>query len=245
MEQVNIEGASRIAKACSLTRVPKFIHVSDLRALPDANNRYLQTRHQGEKAVLESFPNADIVKTSNLYGYEDRFCFSLGLLCQKGFGFPVLKGKLETQMYPLYVGDAAFGIMQIIKDEDAYSNRAQTYQLMGSEVYNFEKLCDLFGSIILRPFRLREVPLWAYQTLGRSSLLWRKPMYKKDQVLTLHSSEGPLPETEKALSFGDISGMRPLAVFEDEAIKYLRLFRHPEDIELPVLHKRHLARYAS
>ena len=246
MEQVNIDGVARIAKACSITKVPKLIHVSDLRANPQANNRFLLTKHQGEQAVLDAFPAADIVKTSNLFGYEDRFCFSLGLMCNRGFGFPVLKGKLNTRLYPLSVVDAAFGIRQIIKNEESYSDsRSCVYQFMGPEMFDFEKLCDLFGRVILRPFKVKQVPMWAYQAIGYSHLAWRKPMFKRDQVLTLHSSEGPLNESEKAISLVDIPGMKPLATLEEEAIKFLRDFRNPEDAELPIMHKRQLASYSS
>ncbi len=247
MEQVNVEGAARIAKACTLTQVPKFIHVSDLRARSDANNRYLITRHQGEGAVLEAYPNAAIVKTGNLYGYEDKFCFSLGVLAIRGFGFPVLKGKINTDLYPLYVGDAAYGIQQIIKNEELYPS-PQTYQFFGSELYNFEKLCEVFGNVILRPFKILELPLWAYRAFGLSALLWRKPMYKNDQILTLHTAEGPLKANggfEHILSLEDIPGMRPLSSFEGDAIKFLRQFRNPEDFELPIMQKRQLARYSS
>lgn len=44
LEQVNVEGVLRIARACKMVNVPKFIHISCMRASRDAPSNYLKTK---------------------------------------------------------------------------------------------------------------------------------------------------------------------------------------------------------
>lgn len=233
MEQVNVEGAARIAQACALTNVPAFIHLSDIRATSNASNRFLKSKFDGEQAVTKAFSSPLIVRTSTLYGHEDRFCYMLAMLATKGLGFPVLSGHRHTKLHPLYVGDAAYGISQMMKDEANHGISSSKYfDFKGPEEYDFVKLNELFGRVILRPFTIREISLWTYRMLGLSSFLWRKPMFKYDQIKTLHTEEVDMKD---ATLLPDIAGMRPLSLLEDDAIKFLRVWRYPEDYELPAL----------
>lgn len=156
MENVNVDGAKRIAKAAKFAQVPQLIHVSCMKAHATAASKFLQLKAQADAAVRLEFPEATIVKPSVLYGNEDRFTNCLGMLANLGMGIPVLRGHEKRIMYPLYVGDAAYGIMQLMADDAA---SGKTYQFAGPVAYDWPKIIDLFGRMTLRPTNLLPVNL--------------------------------------------------------------------------------------
>lgn len=79
-KDVHVEGARRLARICREAGVQRFIHVSALNAsaspephLLSTGSNFYRSKHLGEKAVLEEFPNAVIFRPADIYGQEDRF----------------------------------------------------------------------------------------------------------------------------------------------------------------------------
>jgi len=54
------------------------VHLSALNANPDSKNDYLRAKGRGEKAVLEEFPEAIIVRPGKMFGHEDKLFNYLG-----------------------------------------------------------------------------------------------------------------------------------------------------------------------
>ena len=73
-----MDAARNVAKLCRELGVSKLIHVSSLNSDTKSPSRVLQTKALGEKAVLEEFPDAVIVRPATMYGHEDRFWNKLG-----------------------------------------------------------------------------------------------------------------------------------------------------------------------
>lgn len=79
-DDVHVHGARRLARIAKEEGVKKFVHVSALNAspnpppvfLPDGSQFY-RSKYDGEAAVREEFPEAVIVRPSDMYGMEDRF----------------------------------------------------------------------------------------------------------------------------------------------------------------------------
>lgn len=73
-EQPNVEIPRAIAKACadrSKHNVKKLIHFSAAGASPDAVSRRLRTKWQGEQEVLKYFPEATIIRPTQILGMEN------------------------------------------------------------------------------------------------------------------------------------------------------------------------------
>lgn len=78
MEQVNVQGAGAIARACREAGVPRLIHTSALRARAGALSECSRTKAAGELEVLREFPGATIVRPATLFGTLDRLFNGIG-----------------------------------------------------------------------------------------------------------------------------------------------------------------------
>lgn len=79
-DDVHVTGARAIARACKEAGVPRLIHVSALnvtdkpeRFVMKKPSNFFSSKYRGELAVLEEFPDATIIRPSDVYGQEDRF----------------------------------------------------------------------------------------------------------------------------------------------------------------------------
>ena len=70
-EFVNIPKS--IAQITREAGVETLIHISHLNASMKSPSKYLRSKAVGEKAVREEFPDAVIMKPSEMFGREDRF----------------------------------------------------------------------------------------------------------------------------------------------------------------------------
>ena len=71
-EDVNVRGASMIARLALELGVPRLVHVSHLNASPDSSSAFYRTKYEGEQRVVQEFGNASIVRPAIMYGYEDK-----------------------------------------------------------------------------------------------------------------------------------------------------------------------------
>lgn len=80
MNDVHVKGALNIAKACKEAKVQKLIHMSALNCSPHpepffikGGSKFYKSKYAGEEAVRSVFPDAVIIRPSDMYGQEDRF----------------------------------------------------------------------------------------------------------------------------------------------------------------------------
>uniref|UniRef100_I3M818 NADH dehydrogenase [ubiquinone] 1 alpha subcomplex subunit 9, mitochondrial n=1 Tax=Ictidomys tridecemlineatus TaxID=43179 RepID=I3M818_ICTTR len=72
-EDVFVKIPQTIAQISKEAGVEKFIHVSHLNANIRSSSRYLRNKAVGENEVRNAFPEATIIKPSDIFGREDRF----------------------------------------------------------------------------------------------------------------------------------------------------------------------------
>ncbi|XP_066488431.1 NADH dehydrogenase [ubiquinone] 1 alpha subcomplex subunit 9, mitochondrial [Tiliqua scincoides] len=72
-EDVFVNIPREIAKLSREAGVEKFIHISHLNASMKSPSKYLRNKAAGEIVVREEFPDAIIMKPSEMFGREDRF----------------------------------------------------------------------------------------------------------------------------------------------------------------------------
>lgn len=147
---------ARIAKECGVERL---IHVSALNATENPEplmlkegSKYLSAKWRGvntqnivflsffsrlacyscptgELAVREEFPEAVIVRPSDIYGSADRFLtYYAAYWRRQGKGMPLWKKGEQTVKQPVFVSDVASGILNIVRNSDT---NGQIYQAIG------------------------------------------------------------------------------------------------------------------
>jgi len=149
---------ARIAKECGVERM---IHVSSLNANEDPDpmilkegSGYLTAKALGELAVREEFPEAVILRPSDMYGQGDRFMTHYASFWRRQFRFLPLWHKGEqTYKQPVFVSDVAQGILNIARDP---STNGKIYQAIGPKRYQLGELVDYLFRV------MRKDKTWGY-----------------------------------------------------------------------------------
>ena len=237
---IHEKGAETVATAAHAAGAKRLVHISALGAEEDSPSQYGRSKAAGVKAVLAVFPGATIVRPGVIFGPDDNFFNLFAGLTRLTWVLPVfgcplmpdiklfpkgglvdidLYGDGGTRMQPVYVGDVADAIANILSDP---ATAGQTYDLGGPTVYSFKEIMDLLLAVTGRtrflaplPFGLAKFSAWFLE-------FWPKPLLTPDQVESLKrdnvvSGENP--------GFKEL-GIAPAAA---EAIlpTYLHRFRTP------------------
>ncbi|KAM7358085.1 NADH:ubiquinone oxidoreductase subunit 39 [Cochliomyia hominivorax] len=160
---VHVEGARRIARICRQMGVERLIHVSALNADPnpkshiiDGGSNFLRSKYWGEQAVRDEFPEATIIRPSDIYGSEDRFLRYYAHIWRRQFrSMPLWYKGERTVKQPVYVSDVAQGILNCAKDPET---AGKVYQAVGPKRYQLSELVDWFHRLMRK-----DEKWWGYQ----------------------------------------------------------------------------------
>ncbi|PZO80899.1 MAG: complex I NDUFA9 subunit family protein [Micavibrio aeruginosavorus] len=178
--KIHTEVPRSIAKACREEKVSRFIHISAL-GCDQAHSRYAKSKHNGEKAVLENFQSATILRPSVVFGPEDNF-FNMFARLSVVMPFLPLIGGGETKLQPVYVGDVADAVMAAIENP---ASAGEIYELGGPDVLSFRDIYQTLFEHTARPRLLVNLP-WGIAKLQGSLLsMLPGPLLTADQVETL------------------------------------------------------------
>uniref|UniRef100_A0A3B3QRY4 NADH dehydrogenase [ubiquinone] 1 alpha subcomplex subunit 9, mitochondrial n=1 Tax=Paramormyrops kingsleyae TaxID=1676925 RepID=A0A3B3QRY4_9TELE len=134
-EDVNVTVPQQIAKAAREAGIAKLIHVSHLNADIRSPSKNLRTKAVGESAVRDEFPDAIIMKPSEMFGREDRFFNHFANMRWFGKAVPLIALGKKTVKQPVHVVDVAKAIVSAVKDPDS---NGRTYALVGFIARFFE-----------------------------------------------------------------------------------------------------------
>ena len=157
---LHINAARNLAKAAEKERVNQFIHVSSLGASTKSSSRLLKSKGRGEEAVLECFPNANIIRPSLIFGNEDTFFNRFAKLSSISPFIPVIGS--ETRFQPVYVDDVAKAIRFLVE----VGNQGRYIELGGDEIYTFKELIGILLSEINRRRLILEIPFLAARVIA-------------------------------------------------------------------------------
>jgi len=135
---LHVDGAGAVARAARLAGARRLIHVSALGADPNSSSEYARTKDAGEKAVLEEFPNAIILRPSVLFGAEDRFFNRFAAMARFSPVLPLIGGG-RTRFQPLFVGDLGMAIANAVEGAGA---PGEVHELGGPDVFTFRHILD-------------------------------------------------------------------------------------------------------
>ena len=119
-----------------------LIHVSALGVSTNSESKYSRSKAEGEKQLLEHFPNGKILRPSLLYGKGDNFFGQFSDMTKISPFLPVI--SKSTKFQPVFVEDVAKAIIKLIKDR---KNKNNIYELAGDIIYSFEELLKILLEI--------------------------------------------------------------------------------------------------
>lgn len=154
-EEVHVKGARNIARIAQELGVQTLIHMSALNAcehpkpiILKKGSGFLSSKWRGEIAVREEYPDAVIIRPSDIFGKEDNFLRYYVHPRRHSWRFiSAWKRGEETVKQPVYVSDVSKGIIRATFDSDT---AGKTYQAVGPHRYKLGELLDWFHRILLK-----------------------------------------------------------------------------------------------
>lgn len=180
-DAVQAFGARAIAEAARAQNIRTVVHLSAIGADATSNIAYLRSKGEGEQGMLETVPEAVVLRPSILFGPEDEFFNRFAAMAGLAPALPLFGGG-ETRLQPVYVGDVAAAAAKAVAGE---ANPGTIYELGGPEVVSFRDCMEMMLEIIGRKRVLLPVPFAVGKAMGSVLGLLPKPPLTRDQVRML------------------------------------------------------------
>ena len=164
---LHVNAAKNLAKIAKKEGVNQFIHISSLGASTESTSHLLRSKGEGEEAVLECFPNANIVRPSLIFGTEDTFFNRFAKLSSISPFIPVVGP--ETKFQPVYVDDVAKAISLLVET----GQKKKYLELGGDETYTFRELIKLLLAEINRKRLILKIPFSIARVMAATNDFFR------------------------------------------------------------------------
>lgn len=147
-DEVHVEGPRRMARIARELGIKKFIHFSAINAHPNPTpvvtrkgSGFLKSKYYGELAVREEFPDAIILRPSDIIGEKDTFMnhFNSYARNKMGYNLSIWDYYHEVEKQPVYLDDVVQSVEKAILDDSA---NGKTFQAVGPYRYNFYDLIE-------------------------------------------------------------------------------------------------------
>ncbi len=152
--RIHAEGPARIARLSKAAGVGAMVHVSAIGASQDSPSGYGTSKHAGEQAVLQAFPEAVVLRPSIVFGPEDAFFNRFAAMSRLVPVMPVFCGG--TRFQPVYAGDVADAVIAVL-DNPALAGKI--IELGGPRVWSFRELLVWMLAELRRKRIMVEVPM--------------------------------------------------------------------------------------
>tara|TARA_B100001057_G_scaffold497122_1_gene600430 strand:+ start:7261 stop:8220 length:960 start_codon:yes stop_codon:yes gene_type:complete len=207
---------SILAKLCKEYNIKNFIHISALGINDAFDSKYAQSKLEGEKNILNYFPNATILRPSIVYSVDDNFTTNFMTLLNRLPFFPLYySGK--TKFMPIHCSDLIDTIFYVMtKRIDS-----QIIECVGPEVITFEQILKKLLQLIDKKRLLIPIPFFFANLSARFFQLLPKPLLTQDQ-LKLLKYDNILSNKYKSNS--DI-GIPSKKFFDQEVKKYCYMWK--------------------
>ncbi|KAI7330526.1 NADH-ubiquinone oxidoreductase 40 kDa subunit [Hortaea werneckii] len=226
LEDVHVEGTSRISEAVAKYDIDRFIHVSSHSVHPESPSEYFRTKYQGEQLARSIFPETTIVRPAPMFGFEDRLLHRLASAKNV-----LTTNSMQERFWPVHVTDVGEALEKIGYDDNT---AAQTFELYGPKEYTLQEINDLVSKETLRERRHINVPKAVMKPVAGllNKLLWWN-VGSADEVEREHLDQfiDKNAKTFKDLDIepGDIANF---------TFKYLQHYRSSAYYDLPPMTER-------
>ncbi len=164
---LHVNAARNLAEAATMEGVTQFIHLSSLGASTKSDSLLLKSKGAGEEAVLECFPDSNIIRPSLIFGNEDTFFNRFAKLSSISPFIPVVGSS--TKFQPVYVDDVAKAVSLLVETDQ----RKRFLELGGNDTYTFKELIDLLLSEIKRKRIILKIPFLPARVIAATNDFFR------------------------------------------------------------------------
>ncbi|MBM3089990.1 NAD-dependent epimerase/dehydratase family protein [Ensifer sp. T173] len=177
-------GARAVAEAARNVGA-KLTHISAIGADAKSESSYARTKGRAEAAILETLPDAIILRPSIVFGPEDGFFNKFAQMARFAPALPLIGGG-NTKFQPVYVTDVAEVVARSV---DGKLSAGTIYELGGPDVLTFRECLEIMLQTIDRKRSLVSVPFGIASLMGRVASMtpFITPPITPDQVVLLKS----------------------------------------------------------
>lgn len=154
MQSVHVDGARNVAQAAASAGVQALVHLSAIGADTQSDSDYGRTKGEGERAVLDAFPHATVLRPSVVFGREDAFVNRFAGMISLLPVVPIVRGTARFQ--PVYVADVAQAVLAALTDPATHGGK--TYALGGPDVMTLAELHRWIAGALGRKVHFLELP---------------------------------------------------------------------------------------
>tara|TARA_B100001057_G_scaffold448163_1_gene488277 strand:+ start:7760 stop:8737 length:978 start_codon:yes stop_codon:yes gene_type:complete len=171
---------SLLSKLAKEYKLKNFIHLSALGINEANDSNYAKSKLDGEKNILNNFPNATILRPSVVYSVDDNFTTNFMTLLSRLPVFPLYySGK--TKFTPIHCSDLTDVIYGVITNDI----NSKIIECVGPEVINFKQIIERLLKIIDKKRILIYLPLPVAKLTAKFFQLLPKPLLTEDQLRLL------------------------------------------------------------
>ena len=167
-----------LSNLCNEFGIKKLVHISALGVREKHKSIYIQSKHEGEKNIQDTFKSSVILRPSVIFGPEDKFLNTFASLAQFSPALPLIGGG-KTKFAPIYVGDVA---RAIVKALELNNSETKIYELGGPKNYSFKELMEILLNEIKKKRFLIPVPFGFAKFQSYFLQMFPNPLITPDQV---------------------------------------------------------------
>jgi len=182
--RVHRDLAETIARLSKEHGVSQLIHVSAL-GIEESQSKYAKSKLAGEEALFDQYCDATVLRPSVVFGAGDNFFNMFAKMAAMLPALPLIGGG-KTKFQPVYVGDIADSVMNILTGK-ASDTAGKIYELAGPEAVSFKEIYQILLDETNRDRKLVHVPWLVAKIQGAVLGLLPKPLLTVDQVSSLKS----------------------------------------------------------
>lgn len=170
LQQVDIEGSESLLSECSRADIKHLVFVSRIGADPASMHPLLQAKGEIERMIKNSGLAYTILRSTSLYGRDDRFTEILLSLALWSWPFVWLPGRGEMAMQPLWVEDFIRCLLIVVKHPADFQGR--TISVGGEERLRYHELITLLLTVSGKNRLAVPLPLPLLRPLSKLLFQW-------------------------------------------------------------------------
>ncbi|GAA3741410.1 hypothetical protein GCM10022239_16340 [Leifsonia bigeumensis] len=210
-QRVHIDGTANVIEAAKRAGVRKIVLLSFLRARPDSDSGYLESKWAAEELVRASGLDYTILKAGMIYGRGDQFVDRLSRTAYSFRVFPAV-GFRERPVRPIPVGDLVDIAVAAVNGRMS----GETVAVTGAEELLLSEAFRRVGRVVGKKVWVTAAPVWAlYAAAQFFEWTMKVPLVAKAPLRML--AEGVVDATPPASAVPD--DLTPQTMFTDDEIR--------------------------